>query len=50
LQRCPDITLARSVLGWAPTVDLDRGLRLTASYFRTMLAESAERDSRAVPV
>ena len=42
LQRCPDITLARSVLGWSPTVDLDRGLRQTVAYFRSMLAESAE--------
>jgi UDP-glucuronate decarboxylase len=49
LQRCPDITLARSVLGWKPSVDLDRGLRLTADYFRTMLAESAARDGQAIP-
>lgn len=47
LQRCPDITLARSVLGWAPTVELDRGLRLTVEYFRAMLAESTARDSQA---
>ena len=40
LQRCPDIALARSVLGWQPTVDLDTGLDRTASYFRDLLARS----------
>ena len=37
LQRCPDITLATSVLGWKPTVDLDTGLKQTAAFFRDML-------------
>ena len=49
LQRCPDITLARAVLGWQPSVELDRGLGLTADYFRAMLAEAAARDSQAAP-
>jgi UDP-glucuronate decarboxylase len=40
LQRCPDITLARSVLDWAPKVDLDTGLGHTIDYFRRMLAGS----------
>jgi UDP-glucuronate decarboxylase len=40
LQRCPDITMAANVLGWAPTVELDDGLRQTASYFQEMLAAS----------
>jgi UDP-glucuronate decarboxylase len=47
LQRCPDITLAKSVLGWQPTVELDAGLRKAASYFSQMLAESKERDLQA---
>ncbi len=34
LQRCPDITLATSVLGWKPTIDLDTGLKQTAAFFR----------------
>ena len=34
LQRCPDITLARNLLGWQPTVDLDAGLQRTAEYFQ----------------
>jgi UDP-glucuronate decarboxylase len=41
LQRCPDITLARSVLGWQPTVALDDGLDRTIAYFRQMLAGEA---------
>jgi nucleoside-diphosphate-sugar epimerase len=31
-RRCPDITLARSVLGWEPRVGLAEGLSLTLSY------------------
>ena len=34
LQRKPDITLARSALGWEPSVDLAAGLKRTAEYFR----------------
>ena len=33
-QRQPDITLAREVLGWAPTTALDAGLERTIGYFR----------------
>ena len=33
-QRRPDITKARSVLGWEPKIDLDRGLNLSLDYFR----------------
>jgi dTDP-glucose 4,6-dehydratase len=36
-QRKPDITLARTHLGWEPTVDLRTGLERTADYFRTKL-------------
>ncbi len=38
-QRCPDITLARTVLGWEPTVQLAEGLAITADYFRQRLAD-----------
>ena len=48
LQRCPDITLAKTVLGWQPTVELDAGLAKTAAYFQQLLAESKERDLRVV--
>jgi UDP-glucuronate decarboxylase len=32
-QRRPDIGLARSVLGWSPTVPLEQGLQATVDYF-----------------
>jgi UDP-glucuronate decarboxylase len=41
-QRCPDIALARKVLGWAPTVRLEDGLERTVDFFRGSLpAEQA---------
>jgi dTDP-glucose 4,6-dehydratase len=36
-QRQPDITRARTVLGWQPEVDLEGGLRRTLEYFRSVL-------------
>lgn len=36
-QRKPDITLAKQLLGWAPTVPLTMGLRKTIQYFRPRL-------------
>jgi len=35
-QRQPDITRARTLLGWEPQVSLEEGLRETISYFRTI--------------
>ena len=35
-QRRPDITLARTMLGWEPKVPLDDGLKATIAYFRTL--------------
>lgn len=37
-QRQPDISLARSALGWEPRVKLSDGLDQTIDYFRTLLA------------
>jgi dTDP-glucose 4,6-dehydratase len=34
-QRRPDITRARTILGWEPKVDLEQGLAKTIEYFRT---------------
>jgi UDP-glucuronate decarboxylase len=34
MQRCPDITRARTMLGWNPTTDLDAGLTKAIGYFR----------------
>jgi nucleoside-diphosphate-sugar epimerase len=36
-QRCPDITLARRLLDWEPTVPLREGLQRTVDYFRHQL-------------
>ncbi len=36
-QRCPDISLARAVLGWEPAVPLEVGLRRTVDYFAALL-------------
>lgn len=41
-RRRPDIALARTVLGWEPTVELDEGLSRTIDYFRQLHA--GERD------
>ena len=35
-QRRPDISLAKSALGWNPEVDLETGLGKTIDYFRTI--------------
>lgn len=41
-QRCPDITLARKVLGWEPKVPLKQGLKPTIAYYREVLSGEAE--------
>ena len=52
-QRQPDITLAKTELGWQPKVSLDEGLRKTIEYFDALLGLSSplkrieiERDGR----
>jgi len=37
-QRCPDISYARSLLGWQPGVPLEDGLQRTIRYFAALLA------------
>jgi len=37
VQRQPDITLAREILGWEPLVDLNKGLEKTIEYFKKEL-------------
>jgi dTDP-glucose 4,6-dehydratase len=37
MQRRPDITLARTILGWEPTIELREGLTRTAAYFAGIL-------------
>jgi UDP-glucuronate decarboxylase len=36
-QRCPDISLAKSLLKWEPTIALDAGLTRTIDYFRNLM-------------
>ncbi|HEY9107353.1 MAG TPA: UDP-glucuronic acid decarboxylase family protein [Roseateles sp.] len=36
-RRCPDIALARSMLGWQPEVALEEGLQRTIHHFRELL-------------
>src|SRR3977135_64123 len=38
-QRRPDITRARTLLGWEPTIDLEEGLLKTVDYFKQKLAD-----------
>jgi UDP-glucuronate decarboxylase len=40
-QRCPDITLAQTALGWKPMVQLDEGLDKTIAYFAAQLRSNA---------
>jgi UDP-glucuronate decarboxylase len=40
-RRCPDITRARTQLGWQPVVTLDEGLPPTIAYFRSELGIEA---------
>jgi len=39
VQRKPDITLARNMLGWEPRVDLETGLQKTIDYFKKELGQ-----------
>ena len=35
-QRKPDITRAKEILGWEPTVSRQEGLRITYEYFKSL--------------
>jgi len=48
--RRPDISLAQSLLGWAPSVPRREGLERTAEYFRTSLADERARRGGATHV
>jgi len=36
-QRCPDISLAKSILNWKPTIELSEGIEKTAAYFKQII-------------
>jgi dTDP-glucose 4,6-dehydratase len=40
-QRQPDITKARTLLGWEPKIDLEIGLKLSLDYFQKALAQES---------
>ena len=42
-QRQPDITLAKSTLGWEPRVELEDGLKQTIASFDRLLSTEAVR-------
>jgi UDP-glucuronate decarboxylase len=42
IQRCPDISQARSVLGWQPHTPLHVGLQRTIAYFDGLLTEQGD--------
>ena len=39
LQRQPDITLAKKLLGWEPKVDRKEGMKITYDYFKSLTKE-----------
>jgi len=39
-QRQPDITVAKKVLNWQPTINLEEGLTKTIAYFKALLQKS----------
>jgi dTDP-glucose 4,6-dehydratase len=45
-QRRPDITRAKELLGWSPSIDLERGLNLSIDYFRQAVRLSDENTRR----
>ena len=38
-QRCPDITTAKTLLGWQPTIGLDAGLKMSLDYFQKAIQQ-----------
>ena len=39
LQRQPDITKAKEILGWEPKVDREEGMKITLDYFKSLTEE-----------
>ena len=48
--RRPDITLARSILGWQPEIEIEEGLSRTIAWFHTRLVGSPESATGRAPV
>ena len=45
-QRQPDITRARELLGWEPTVSRKDGLKITYEYFRSLAPEELNKEPK----
>lgn len=48
LQRQPDITRAREILGWEPKVDRTEGMRRTIAYFRELSQQELNKKEHRV--
>jgi UDP-glucuronate decarboxylase len=48
VQRCPDISRARDLLGWQPKVPLEAGLKHTIAYFDRLLTDAGEKTTPLV--
>ena len=44
LQRCPDISKAKNILGWSPKVDRTEGMKRTLAYFKSFSKEDLARE------
>ena len=44
-RRCPDVSLAKRLLGWSPMVNLPEGLALTVQHFRDGIASGGQRQA-----
>ncbi len=45
-QRKPDITKAREILGWEPTIGREEGLRITYEYFKSLPIEELNKQPK----
>jgi dTDP-glucose 4,6-dehydratase len=45
-QRKPDITKAREILGWEPTIGREEGLRITYEYFKSLPVEELNKQPK----
>lgn len=42
LQRCPDITKAKKLLSWEPTIELEQGLTKTIAHFSSLIDNTSD--------